>query len=120
MEADAIEKLDREHMMRELWAAVDRLFGKQPEVIRSIYQKGMTRKEAGERSGISMYKAREIERKAIRILRQPHRNKKFRCYYDEYLSSTPIHHIGLRRFRETWTSTVELAAIEHEQANKNK
>lgn len=118
METDVIEKLDREHMMRELWVAVDRLSGKQPEVIRSIYQKGMTRKEAGERSGISMYKAREIEHKAIRILRQPHRNKKFRCYCEEYFSVAPIHHVGVQRFRETWTSTVELAAIEHEQANK--
>lgn len=111
MEEDTIREIDKERMKRELWLAVDQLPGKQPEVIRAIYQDGLTRKKAGERAGVSMHKARDIEHKAMRILRQPHRCKKFRAYFEEYLSAAPIHHIGVRRFNETWTSEVEQEAI---------
>lgn len=114
LEADVIEKLDREYMERELWTAVDQLPGKQSEVIRLIYQEGMTRAKAGEQIGVSMYKARDIERRAIRILRQPHRNIKFRCYYEGGLPAASIHHVGVRRFKETWTSTVELEVLGRE------
>lgn len=71
MEEDTIREIDKERMKRELWLAVDQLPGKQPEVIRAIYQDGLTRKKAGERAGVSMHKARDIEYKAMRILRQP-------------------------------------------------
>ncbi len=37
-EENTIREIDRERMKRELWLAVDQLPGKQPEVIRSIYQ----------------------------------------------------------------------------------
>lgn len=111
MEEDTIRDIDRERMRRELWLAVDQLPGKQPEVIRSIYQGGMTREKAGERAGVGMYKARDIERKAMRILRQPHRCRKFRGYFEEYISAAPIHHVGVSRFKETWTSEVEREAL---------
>ena len=111
MEEDTIREIDKERMKRELWLAVDHLPGKQPEVIRAIYQDGLTRKKAGERAGVSMHKARDIEYKAMRILRQPHRCKKFRAYFEEYLSAAPIHHVGVRRFNETWTSEVEREAL---------
>ena len=111
MEEDTIREIDKERMKRELWLAVDQLPGKQPEVIRAIYQDGLTRKKAGERAGVSMHKARDIEYKAMRILRQPHRCKKFRAYFEEYLSAAPIHHVGVRRYLETWESEVEREAL---------
>lgn len=111
MEEDTIREIDKERMKRELWLAVDQLPGKQPEVIRAIYQDGLTRKKAGERAGVSMHKARDIEHKAMRILRQPHRCKKFRAYFEEYLSAAPIHHVGVRRYLETWESEVEREAL---------
>lgn len=111
MEEDAIREIDKERMKRELWLAVDQLPGKQPEVIRAIYQDGLTRKKAGERAGVSMHKARDIEYKAMRILRQPHRCKKFRAYFEEYLSAAPIHHVGVSSFQTTWTSEVEREAL---------
>lgn len=111
MEEDTIREIDKERMKRELWLAVDQLPGKQPEVIRAIYQDGLTRKKAGERAGVSMHKARDIEYKAMRILRQPHRCKKFRAYFEEYLSAAQIHHVGVRRYLETWESEVEREAL---------
>ena len=111
MEEDTIREIDKERIKRELWLAVDHLPGKQPEVIRAIYQDGLTRKKAGERAGVSMHKARDIEYKAMRILRQPHRCKKFRAYFEEYLSAAPIHHVGVSSFQTTWTSEVEREAL---------
>ena len=111
MEEDTIREIDKERMKRELWLAVDQLPGKQPEVIRAIYQDGLTRKKAGERAGVSMHKARDIEYKAMRILRQPHRCRVFRAYFEEYLSAAPIHHVGVSRFQTTWTSEVEQEAL---------
>ena len=36
---------------------------------------------------------------------------KFRVYFEEYLSAAPIHHVGVRRFNETWESEVEREAL---------
>ena len=58
-----------------------------------------------------MNKARDIECNAMRIRRQPHGGKKCRAYFEEYLSAAPIHHVGVRRFNETWTSEVEREAL---------
>lgn len=107
MEAEVIQKIDREQMKRELWLAVDQLPGKGAGILRLIYQGGITREQAGARMGVSATKAREIEYKALRTLRQPSRNKRFRKYHEEYLHASTVQHVGVRKFGTTWTSEVE-------------
>ena len=51
------------------------------------------------------------ERRALNALRKPHRCRKFRAYFEEYLSAAPIHHVGVGRFKTTWTSEVEQEAL---------
>lgn len=63
------------------------------------------------RTGDKEVSANNIEYKAMRILRQPHRRKKFRAYFEEYLSAAPIHHVGVSSFQTTWTSEVEREAL---------
>lgn len=107
MESNIIDCLDKEAMKRELWIAVDQLPENLPSVIRHRYLYGMTLKEVGQSMGIDIEKVRQIEAKAIRILRMPGKCKRFRGYYEEYLAVAPIHHVGLKTFRCTWMSEVE-------------
>lgn len=111
MEEDTIREIDKERMKRELWIAVDQLPGDQPAVLRMVYKEGMTRIKAGEVLGYGNGKVGIEERRALKALRLPHRCGKFRAYFEEYLSAAPIHHIGVRRFNETWTSEVEQEAL---------
>lgn len=111
MEENAIREIDKERMKRELWFAVDQLPGDQPAVLRMVYRDGMTRIKAGEVLGYGNGKVGIEERRALNALRKPHRCKKFRAYFEEYLSAAPIHHVGVRRFNETWTSEVEREAL---------
>ena len=111
MEENTIREIDKERMKRELWLAVDQLPGDQPAVLRMVYGDGMTRIKAGEVLGYGNGKVGIEERSALNALRKPHRCKKFRAYFEEYLSAAPIHHVGVRRFNETWTSEVEREAL---------
>ena len=108
---DAIREIDKEQMKRELWLAVDQLPGDQPAVLRMVYGDGMTRIKAGEVLGYGNGKVGIEERRALNALRKPHRCKKFRAYFEEYLSAAPIHHVGVKRYLETWESEVEREAL---------
>lgn len=112
LEEDACRRLDREKLERTVWVAVDQLPGDQPAVLRMIYLGGMNRRQAGEKLGVSLSKARDIELKALRTFRNSRRGLELRAYYEEYLAAAPIYHVGVRRFQETWTSEVEREAIE--------
>ena len=108
---DAIREIDKERMKRELWIAVDQLPGNLPAAVRLRYENGLTLEKTGQALGVNRERARQLESKAFRILRLHLRCKKFRAYFEEYLSAAPIHHVGVRRFNETWTSEVEREAL---------
>ena len=111
MEGDAIREIDKERMKRELWLAVDQLPGDLPAAVRLRYENGLTLEKTGQALGVNRERARQLESKAFRILRQPHRCTRFRGYFEEYLSAAPIHHVGVQRYLETWESEVEREAI---------
>lgn len=112
LEEDACRRLDREKLERTVWVAVDQLPGEQPAVLRMIYLGCMTLEEAGKSVGVSLERVRQIKNGAFRALRNTRRGLELRAYYEEYLAAAPIHHVGVRRFQETWTSEVEREAIE--------
>lgn len=111
MEEDVIRGIDRERMKRELWIAVDNLPQDQTVALRLRYIDGLTLEKTGQALGMNRERARQIESKAMRILRQTHRCRKFRAYFEEYLSAAPIHHVGVESFQRTWTSEVEREAL---------
>ena len=111
MEEDTIREIDKERMKRELWLAVDQLPGDLPAAVRLRYENGLTLEKTGQALGVNRERARQLESKAMRILRQPHRCTRFRGYFEEYLSAAPIHHVGVSRFQTTWTSEVEREAL---------
>ncbi|HJD45326.1 MAG TPA: sigma-70 family RNA polymerase sigma factor [Candidatus Mediterraneibacter norfolkensis] len=107
----AIREIDKEQMKRELWLAVDQLPGDLPAAVRLRYENGLTLEKTGQALVVNRERARQLESKAMRILRQPHRCRTFRAYFEEYLSAAPIHHVGVSRFQTTWTSEVEQEAL---------
>lgn len=111
LEEDCIIRLDRETMKRELWIAVDSLPADQAQTIRCRYMDGMTLKETGEHQGVSIERVRQNDRKAIRTLRLNKYSRKYRGYYEEYLSAASVHHVGVNSFQRTWTSEVERAVM---------
>ena len=111
MEEDTIREIDKEQMKRELWIAVDQLPGDLPAAVRLRYKDRLTLEKTGQALGVNRERARQLESKAMRILRQPHRCKVFRGYFEEYLSAAPIHHVGVQRYLETWESEVEREAL---------
>lgn len=111
MEEDTIREIDKERMKRELWLAVDQLPGDLPAAVRLRYKDRLTLEKTGQALGVNRERARQLESKAMRILRQPHRCRVFRAYFEEYLSAAPIHHVGVRRYLETWESEVEREAL---------
>ncbi len=111
LEDECVRRLDREAMKRELWIAIDSLPADQAHVIQRRYMDGLTLRETGERQGVSAEYVRNISDKAMRTLRLPRRSRKYRAYYEQYLATAPVHHVGVADFQRTWTSEVELQAI---------
>ena len=111
MEESTVREIDKEQMKRALWLAVDQLPGDLPAAVRLRYENGLTLEKTGQTLGVNRERARQLESKAMRILRQPHRCRTFRAYFEEYLSAAPIHHVGVSSFQTTWTSEVELEAL---------
>ena len=112
LEEDVIKKLDAEIMAETLWKAVDDLPGNQGEIIRKRYQDSMTLNALGNSMGVTLERVRQEEAKGMRELRKPKaKNQKFQKYYEQYLTASPIYHVGLRTFNRTWTSSVEAEAL---------
>ncbi len=110
-EDDLIKRLDTAAMTEALWSAVDELPDNMPEVLRHRYQDNMTRNEVGQQLGITASQAGTIEYKALRKLRIPSKCEQFRGYYEQYISASPIYHVGVERFNRTWTSATEELAL---------
>lgn len=111
LEEDIIKRLDTAAMTEALWSAVDELPDNMPEVLRHRYQDNMTRNEVGQQLGITASQAGTIEYKALRKLRIPSKCEQFRGYYEQYISASPIYHVGVERFNRTWTSSVEAVVL---------
>lgn len=111
LEEDVIKKLDTATMKEALWSAVDELPDNMPEVLRHRYQDNMTMNEVGQQLGITASQAGTIEYKALRKLRIPSKCEQFRGYYEQYISASPIYHVGVERFNRTWTSSVEAEVL---------
>ncbi len=107
LEGDAIREADTAAMKRELWIAVDRLPGNLPEVIKKRFLDGRTLKEISQEWGVTYSKVHDIQNKALRTLRQPGISRKYRRYYEEYISAECCYHVGVESFQRTWTSEVE-------------
>ena len=107
LEGEAVREADTVAMKRDLWVAVDSLPGDLPEVIRRRYIDGQTLKSIGSDLELKYERVRQMEYKALRALRQPGRSRKYRRYFEEYMSAECCHHVGVESFMRTGMSEVE-------------
>jgi len=114
LEAETCRGFDYEIMKKALWKVVDDLPGREADVIRMRYQKRLTLRETGQQLGVNQQRARQLEANAFRKLRLPHKSKGYKEYFEQYISASPIHHVGVSNFQRTWTSTVEAEILQRE------
>ena len=107
LEEDVCKKLDYEIMRKALWNTVEDLPEQQAAVIRMRYQERMTLDAVGQNMGVSRERVRQEEAKAFRKLRLPNKSKGYRDYFEQYISASPIIHVGVSKFQRTWVSSVE-------------
>lgn len=115
LEETTMQDLDAEIMKRDLWIAVDELPGKLPSVIRCRFLEGKTLQEVGRLIGVNREAVRRQQEKALRELRLSSRGRKYRGYYKEYISASPVCHVGVESFQRTWTSSTEREALRRQR-----
>ena len=107
LEDDVIRKVDRERMRKGVQEEIERLPKEQAEVIRHRVIERKSLEETGKQIGRYRDAVNMLQRRAMRILTLPDRCGKYRSYYEEYLAPAAVHHVGVKRLQETWTSEVE-------------
>ena len=118
LEGEAADRIDQDMLQEVIWPMVDCLPGRQPDVIRKRYQKGMTLKEIGEIYGVSQNAVRQSEQEGLRRLRRSSGAEKLRSFLPEVLEAQAYRHNGAREFNTTWTSSTERIAMRMAMAEK--
>lgn len=110
--AGVLDAVQQEELEAVLWPMVDSLEERQAKTLRARYQDGKTLKETGEALGCSLQQARVIETNALRTLRRSRYADRLRPFlYDDMVRSKGMRGTGAERFRQTWTSATERAAL---------
>lgn len=111
MEESVIDRIETDKRNQELWAAVDSLPDPQGKVLWYRFVEKNTYQQIGDRMGMTFNAVRREYDKGMRLLRHPERNKGFIGYREQFIRAASIHHVGVRCFRNTWTSEVERDAM---------
>lgn len=112
LEEDTVERMHAQELKETLWGMVDGLEGKQPAIIRARYQEGKTLREIAEAQGIQVEAVRQQQDKGLRTLRRPKNLNRLRILWeDDKIYQMALKGNGAKRFRETWTSSTERAAL---------
>lgn len=110
--AGVVDAVQQEELEAVLWPMVDSLEERQAKTLRARYREGKTLKETGKALGRSLQQARAIETNALRTLRRPRYANRLRPFlYDDMVRSKGMQGTGAERFRQTWTSATERAAL---------
>lgn len=106
------EVIDRmmEQDKKNLWQIVERNANEiENQVIRFRYIKSLTLEAAGQELGITREAVRQWESKALRKLRRPRCSREIKDRFD--IAESLAYRGGVNRFKTTWTSSTERAAI---------
>ncbi len=113
LEEDVLEERQQEELGRELWACVDSLPGRQPEVLRMRYQKSMSLSMISQEHGTTPEAVRQLHAKALRELRKPKFQKRLKPFLPEMdrIYNAALAGGGVSHFNHTWTSSTERVAL---------
>lgn len=116
IEEECIARLDQEILKKDLWEAIDELEEEQRKIIYMRFKHELTLQETGDKIGKNLHAVRTIQEKAIRNLR--YRSKKLKRYAREYMTASPLVHVGVSRFNRTWISGTEIEAIRNYERSR--
>lgn len=106
---DLNERIDRNIFEADIWDEVDKLKGREAEVIKEYFIAERTLDEIGNSRGITKERVRQLRNRGLDKLQK---SKVLNLYRDEYCHRGYVG-TGLRAFRNTGTSATERTAIEH-------
>lgn len=107
IEEKCLDELAKQQAAWELWGAVEKLGGKQAEIIKARYKDNLTRSKAAAAVGVDLNEARRSEHKALNRLRKMQKLLELAEVYD-----CPIYRgTGLTAFRSRQMSTVFITAL---------
>lgn len=112
LEDSILNEITADELREILWKLVDALPDVQAKVIHLCYEDNLTRAAAGEYLGISTEYARQQERHALRELRKPKNSRRLLPYWSDTYSAA-IRGCGVQRFKQTFTSSTERAALKN-------
>ena len=119
---EVLNRVANEELAAVLWGMVEELPGQQSEVLKMRFKDNMKLREIGAVCGCSIDRARQIENKGLRTLRNPKRSRILREFLDdERIYNSALHGNGVGSFSRSWTSSTEKIAmkmIEKEQELK--
>jgi RNA polymerase sigma factor (sigma-70 family) len=107
----AENRIQNEQLKAVLWQEVDNLKPEQSNVLHKYYQGSSTLKECAECIGVSLTRAAQIHKAALRELRKPRHEKKLKPFALDYVRSSSIRGTGVGVFNRTWTSSTERTAL---------
>lgn len=115
---EVLNKVANEELAEVLWGMVEELPGQQSEVLKMRFKENMKLREIGAVCGFSIDRARQIESKGLRTLRNPKRNRILREFLDdERIYNSALHGNGVSSFSNTWTSSTERIALKRIEAD---
>lgn len=115
---DVLNKVANEELAEVLWGMVKELPGQQSEVLKMRFKENMKLREIGAVCGFSTDRARQIENKGLRTLRNPKRSRILREFLDdERIYNSALHGNGVSSFSNTWTSSTERIALKRIEAD---
>lgn len=108
----SLDKIYTEQLRAILWSMAEELPGNEPEIIRKRYREELTFKEIGQQLGISVEAVRQWEKKGLRELRKPSKERILREFLEDgWIYNSALHGNGVSSFNRTWTSSTERAAL---------
>lgn len=107
-----LDKVNNEQLAEVLWGMVEELPGQQSEVLKMRFKDNMKLREIGAVRGFSIDRARQIENKGLRTLRNPKRSRILREFlHDSWIYSRGLSGNGVGAFNISWTSSTERIAM---------
>ena len=117
VEGTVLDRIEKEELKRDIWECVERLPKEQANIIVRHYRQQEQYKDIAEELQVSYQFLMQKKTEAFRKMREDARTvKQLRPYIDN-IRGEALKGNGVRRFKETWTSSTERAVLLQEKYN---